>query len=79
MSSQKVAPVHCAVPQIDVLKHLRELCGYVENGTSDVVTLFQDDATKAWILKLGTGGNVRTFSASSIAQVIEGAADAIKA
>lgn len=30
---------------------IRKLCGYVQNGTSDSVTIFQDDATMDWILK----------------------------
>ncbi len=35
------------------LRGLRELCGYVENGSDTVVTLFQDDATKDWFCKVG--------------------------
>lgn len=30
------------------LKTLRELCGYVENGTDDAIVIGQDDATKTW-------------------------------
>ena len=30
------------------LKTLRELCGYVENGTDAAIVIGQDDATKTW-------------------------------
>ena len=33
------------------LKGLRELCGYVEDGSSQTVTIAQDDATKDWIIR----------------------------
>lgn len=35
------------------LKGLRELCGYVENGSDTVVRIFQDDATRDWVVKVG--------------------------
>lgn len=35
------------------LNDLRELCGFVEDGSSDVLTIFQDDATRDWSLRLG--------------------------
>jgi hypothetical protein len=34
---------------------LRKLTGYVENGSSDIVTIFQDDATKDWFAKTRYG------------------------
>lgn len=34
-------------------RKLRELCGYVENGSDTVVTIFQDDATRDWVCKVG--------------------------
>ena len=34
------------------LRGFIRLCGYVENGSDTVVTLFQDDATRAWYVKL---------------------------
>jgi hypothetical protein len=34
------------------LEGLRELCGYVENGTDRVVSIFQDDATREWVVKV---------------------------
>lgn len=35
------------------MKTLRELCGYVEDGSSDSVTLSQDDATGTWHITVG--------------------------
>ena len=34
-------------------KQLRRLCGYLQDGSHTVVTLFQDDATGAYHIKLG--------------------------
>lgn len=34
-------------------RKLRECCGYVENGSEQTVRLFQDDATRSWIVKCG--------------------------
>ena len=31
---------------------LRRLCGYVEDGSSTVVSIFQDDATRMWHIKI---------------------------
>ncbi len=33
------------------LKGLRELCGYVEDGSSQTIMITQDDATKDWIIR----------------------------
>jgi hypothetical protein len=35
------------------LKKLRELCGYVEDGSDTKVTLLQDDATRTWFCGVG--------------------------
>lgn len=37
----------------DLLDGLRRLCGFVEDGTSDVVTICQDDATREWCITSG--------------------------
>lgn len=37
----------------ELLDALRNLCGFVENGTSDVVIISQDDATKDWCVTVG--------------------------
>lgn len=35
------------------LTGLRELCGYIEDGSHDTLVIGQDDATKEWVLTLG--------------------------
>ena len=35
------------------LKGLRELCGFVQNGSDTVIKIFQDDATREWVVKVG--------------------------
>ena len=35
----------------DRLKGLRELCGYVEDGSSQTIRITQDDATNDWIIQ----------------------------
>jgi hypothetical protein len=35
------------------LRCLRDLCGFVENGSSTVVKIFQDDATRTWFVEVG--------------------------
>lgn len=32
---------------------LRRLCGYVENGSDTPVSIFQDDATREWFVRVG--------------------------
>lgn len=34
-------------------EHIRELCGYVEDGSSTSVTISQDDATREWCVRVG--------------------------
>lgn len=34
-------------------RKLRECCGFVENGSEQTVRIFQDDATRGWIVKCG--------------------------
>jgi hypothetical protein len=38
----------------DRLAGLRELMGYIEDGSSDTVRLFQDDATRSFFVKIGS-------------------------
>lgn len=45
---------------------LRELLGYVANGTSESVTICQDDATNGWGLRVGK----RAFYAESLDGVL---------
>lgn len=35
------------------LNALRKLCGFVENGSDTTVRIFQDDATRDWIVRCG--------------------------
>ncbi len=35
------------------LTGLRKLAGYVEDGSSETITIRQDDATNAWIVRVG--------------------------
>lgn len=51
------------------LDALRELCGYVENGTSGHITICQDDATKAWVLTIYP--MFRSFYGDSIRHAID--------
>ena len=45
------------------LKGLQALCGHVENGTDTGVTLFQDDATRNFFVKL-EGGKSYSYGSS---------------
>ena len=40
-------------PNLPFKLKLRNLCGFIENGTDTTVSISQDDATKHWILKVG--------------------------
>ena len=35
-------------------KVIRELCGYIENGSDRKLIIDQDDATKSWCIKIQT-------------------------
>lgn len=58
------------------LVDLRELCGYVENGSEQSVTIFQDDATRTWHLRIG---KFKTYWAEGFEAVIHKAAEAQRA
>jgi hypothetical protein len=51
------------------LAGLRKLCGYVENGSSNVVTICQDDATRAWVIR--TSNNL--YDGDTFEQAIDNA------
>lgn len=55
---------------------LRDLCGYVENGTSGWVTLSQDDATKDWFVMVGCGVRSSMYSGTTLAGAVDKAFDA---
>lgn len=37
----------------EAFRTLQRMAGYVENGTDETVTIYQDDATKTWHVKVG--------------------------
>lgn len=57
------------------LAGLRDLCGYVEDGSSEVLRISQDDATKTWVVSIGK----KSFYESSFRSTIDAAIDAGKA
>ena len=54
------------------LESLRELMGYVQNGSEETVYLFQDDATMDYMLRVGE----KTYWGHSLENVIEKAFEA---
>lgn len=54
---------------LERLKFLRELAGYVEDGSCETVSIGQDDATKEWIVRVGR----RWWHASSFTGAIDAA------
>ncbi len=54
-----------------LINGLREMCGYVENGTETTVRIGQDDATKEWIVWVGK----RWFHGSSMRGALRSAID----
>lgn len=58
-----------------LLQAVRRLCGYIENGSDMVVTICQDDATRDWILRVGSSPRLKSYYDSSFHAVIQKAAD----
>lgn len=56
------------------LKGIRRLCGFIQNGTDTVVKIFEDDATREWVMKVGT----QTFYAPTFTSVLDAAITANK-
>ncbi len=54
-----------------ISRDLRELCGYVEDGSSEVVLFFQDDATRDWCIKVGSGKNQKCYYAPSFRAALD--------
>ncbi len=63
-------PTHCTAAAVTNMKRLRELLGYVEDGSSEVVHIVQDDATKDWIVRVGK----QTYYGRSLESALEAAA-----
>ena len=57
---------------VQALKSLRNLMGYVQNGSEETVSLFQDDATKDFMLRVGK----KTYWGNSLENVIDKAFEA---
>ena len=67
-------------PDREVLHMLRAICGYIENGSGESVTICQDDATGYWSLYVGIENAIlntkrRSYSARSFNEVIRVAAE----
>ena len=54
------------------LKGLRDILGHVENGTDSVVSIFQDDATREWVVKVSSKGYYGPTFADALDAAIEG-------
>ncbi len=63
-------------PQMECLRLIRALMGYVENGSEQAVKLFQDDATKAYFVTTGSTRNPRSYFGSSLEEAIDKAWEA---
>ena len=55
------------------LRAIRELCGYVEDGSEQTVRIFQDDATKDWLVCFGQNGRefARSFESAIDAAIAQ--------
>lgn len=56
------------VDGVNRMRQLNAICGYVENGTSSAVKIFQDDATRDWIVKVD---DKRTYTAGTLGGVLD--------
>ena len=57
--------------QLQAFDRLRRACGYVENGTSETVKIYQDDATREWVVTIGqTPRNTRHYYGPSLTDAI---------
>ena len=57
---------------VQTLESLRKLMGYVQNGSDETVSLFQDDATMDFMLRVGN----KTYWGNYLEQVIDKAFEA---
>jgi dUTP pyrophosphatase len=66
------------VNDADLLDKLRRMCGYVEDGSSEFVTIGQDDATREWGISVGADHRMqkrRHYHGTSFHQAIRAAAE----
>ena len=52
------------------LQKLRECCGFVENGSQEMLTIAQDDATRGWRITIGAS-HTRSYHADGFYEVID--------
>ena len=62
----------CLLPCLDLLARLRELCGYYQDGSDAIVVLFQDDATRDCLVKVGNKVAVGTSFEMAIIKASNG-------
>lgn len=55
------------------VNRLRILCGYIENATDTVVRVFQDDATREWVVRIGNDAANKWYHGRSLEQAFEAA------
>lgn len=55
------------------LNAIRELCGYVQDGSSETVRICQDDATREWIISVGGIPSKRWYHGSCLRAAIDAA------
>lgn len=55
----------------ELLDFLAKACGYVANATETTVRIFQDDATRDWLVKVGEGPRAPRGYGNSLRQAIE--------
>jgi hypothetical protein len=58
------------------MTRLRDLMGYVENGSDQTVVLFQDDATMSFIIKTKTYTKENSYWGRSLHEAIQKAFEA---
>lgn len=58
-------------PAINAYYNLRNCLGYIENGTNDTVTIFQDDATRTFHVRVGN----RSYWGNSLIDALNKAAE----
>lgn len=72
LSPQARETLQIARDDIRRMAGLRELCGYVEDGSCQPVTISQDDATRSWVVSVNDRPYVHgdTFDAAIDAALI---------
>lgn len=55
--------------KLQAFDRLQRACGYVQNGSDEQVVIFQDDATREWVISIGRS-NVRTYTGPSLLDAI---------